>query len=292
MTQPTIRRVFLLLVAFSLAAKYRTNAEDIFQSENARDTFGIQQIYDTRTGSKVWTSAHWEKATYTLDERIDSHDPQGISGKRGSGMLTVADGVLTMAGEQPRLYIYPYAGFPWRDVEVTAYYMRVTDAAVAYAGMVAGIRSGPEGHSDNPCDAHTYYGRMRHDGAFDFDKELKHPHSTSAHRVPADEAWPDGKLPRNRWIGFKFIGYNDGGVVKLETYRDLTEGQNGGTWEKVNSATDQTGWFASTDCALHNPTAGRSDVLILDGGTVLIRNTNIEDARYRWVSVREIQRAK
>jgi hypothetical protein len=263
------------------------------EAASGRDVFGIKMIYATRDGTRIWNSAHWDKKNYVMETRHDRSDPHGISGKRGNGTLTVADGILTMAGEEPRLYINPFEGTTWRDTELTVYYMRVADNAARHAGMVAGVRSGPEGHTTmTPCDAHTYYGRMRHDGAFDFAKELKHPASASHERLPPEQAWPDGKLPFNRWIGWKYVCYNVGMRVKLEVYRDLTEAQDGGNWEKINETVDEGGWFTGTDCPEHNPVDGRSDMRVLNGGTVLIRNTNIQDARYRWVSIREIQSPK
>jgi hypothetical protein len=195
-----------------------------------------------------------------------------------------------MAGMQPRLYIYPYDGAPWRDVELTVYYLRVVDDATAFAGMVAGVRSGANGHTtETPCDAHTYYARMRHDGAFDFAKELKHPSAAARARVPAAQGWPDAQLPRNRWIGWKYVSYNVGDAVKLETYRDLTEGKDGGQWVKINEITDSGGWLAATDCPSQRSVAGASAMRVLEGATVLIRNTGVTAARYRWVSLREIR---
>jgi hypothetical protein len=258
-----------------------------------RDPFGIKMLNPTRDGARPWTSEHWKNQNYRIEARRDSNDPQGNSGKRGEGTLSVADGVLTMSGEQPRLYVYPFDDAPWRDVELTVYYMRVADNATNYAGMIAGLRSGPDGHTAaTPCDAHTYYGRMRHDGAFDFAKELKHPASSSRDRLPAEQAWPDGKLPFHQWIGWKLIGYNVPNGVKLEIYRDLTEGRGGGDWKKVIETTDDGGWFARSDCPDQNPVAGHSDMKIVNGGTVFIRNTNVQEARYRWMSIREIQMPK
>ncbi len=261
-----------------------------FDQRTDRDAFGIRMLYPTRDGARSWTSAHWTGRQYVVAERVDGQDPQGISGKRGSGTLTVADGVLTMAGPQPRLYIQPYAGTAWRDVELTVYYRRVLDDGTAFAGMVADVRSGTNGHTpETPCEAHTYYARMRHDGAFDFAKELEHPSAAARARIDPAQAWPEPPLPRDRWIGFKYVAYNAGGSVKLEVYRDVTEGKDGGQWLKVNETTDAGDWPASTDCPAHNAVAGRSTLRVLDGGSVLIRNTGVTDARYRWVSLREIQ---
>src|SRR5262245_31147834 len=86
-----------------------------------RDEFGVKMLYPTRDTAHTWTSAHWDNRTYTIDGRTDRNDPQGISGRRGDGTLTVSNGVLTMSGEQPRLYIYPFPDAPWRDAELTAY---------------------------------------------------------------------------------------------------------------------------------------------------------------------------
>lgn len=255
-----------------------------------RDVFGVRMLYPTRDGTRLWTSAHWTGRDYVMTERLDGRDPQGISGKRGSGTLSVANGVLTMTGMQPRLYIYPYDGAPWRDVELTAYYRRVLDDDTAFAGMVAGVRSGTNGHTTGtPCEAHTYYARLRHDGAFDFAKELKHPAAAARARVAPAQAWPGAELPRNRWIGFKYVSYTVGDTVTLEVYRDLTEGKDGGQWVRINDITDDGGWMAATDCPSHHPIAGASDLRVLEGGTVLIRNTGVTDARYRWVSLREIR---
>src|SRR5690606_36801598 len=130
--------------------------------------------------------------------------------------------------------VYASDAGPWQDVEVTVYYQRVDDDATAYAGLVIGARSGPEGHGDTPCDAHTYYARLRHDGSFDFEKELMHTPSSSRGEVAADQVWPpDGQLPFGTWIGMKYVIYNQGAAVKLEAYRDLTEGADGGEWELV-----------------------------------------------------------
>ncbi|MCJ8315087.1 MAG: hypothetical protein HRU38_23780, partial [Saccharospirillaceae bacterium] len=63
----------------------------------------------------------------------------------------------------------------------------------------------------------------------------------------------------------------------------------GGDWEFINTFTDTgNNWAVDTDCSEHNPVNGSSMMSLLEGGTVFIRNTSITEARYKWMSVREI----
>ena len=257
------------------------------------DAFGITQLYPPSATAAEWTSEHWNGGEdYSMAFGEDDQDPSGLSGMRGDGELTVTgDGELVMSGAQPRIYIYPDESHLWQNIEVTVYYQRVEDTGTAYAGLVVGVHSGPDGHNtDTACDAHTYYARLRHDGDIDFEKELKHPASSTGNDVDASEVWPpDGVLPSGQWIGWKFVIYVTGASsVKLEAYRDLTGGEDGGDWQLMNEQVDDGGWFAETDCTQHDPTGGESDLVVTNGGAVLVRNTDITEARYRWLSVREI----
>src|SRR5262245_54112765 len=112
-----------LLVNLCLSVEAATGGGETMATANSdRDVFDIKMLYPTRDGTRVWTSAHWDNQNYVMDARHDRNDPQGISGKRGNGTLTVANGVLTMAGDEPRLYINPYQDTTWRDTELTVYY--------------------------------------------------------------------------------------------------------------------------------------------------------------------------
>jgi hypothetical protein len=51
---------------------------------------------------------------------------------------------------------------------------------------------------------------------------------------------------------------------------------------------DDGGWSPQTTCDEHDPVNGESDLIYLGAGALLIRNTGITEARYRWVSIREI----
>lgn len=56
-----------------------------------------------------------------------------------------------------------------------------------------------------------------------------------------------GASPLNQWIGFKYIFREYSNVLKtnLQIYMDLTNGLNGGTWNKINDFTDVMGWSAA-----------------------------------------------
>jgi hypothetical protein len=263
-------------------------------SEPGADVFGITELYGSAPSGALWHSAHWsEEGPYSLTERRDENDPSGLSGMRGEGELEVEEGgELVMSGGEPRIYVYPEDGEEWLNVEVTVYYQRVSDQDTAYAGLVIGMRSGPDGHTtDTACDAHTYYSRLRNDGTADFEKELEHsPSSTRESTDLEDFLPPDGEASEGTWVGWKYVGYNIPGeqAVKLEAYIDLSGGENGGEWQLVNETIDDGGWFTDTTCEQYSPENGESDFVWLEGGTVFIRNTNVDEARYRWVSIREI----
>jgi hypothetical protein len=269
-----------------------TGGDGLGGSSTGTDPFGIEQLYPSAPSGAQWTSEHWAGGSaYSIDARADPNDPLGLSGMRGTGTLDVTgDGELVMGGSQPRIYVYPGPSGPWRDVEATVYYLRVTDDGTAWGGLVIGARSGPEGHGTEPCDAHTYYNRLRHDGAIDFEKELMHTPSSTQNRIDPSVVWPpDGNLPYNTWIGLKYVIYNlASGGVKLESYRDLTEGADGGEWVLMSEYVENGGWFTQTTCPEHDPVNGESDLVWLEGGVTFIRNTGVTEARYKWFSVREI----
>lgn len=290
--QPQIHCLFsmLFLVAGSLSAE--------------ADIFGITQFFPTKPGTRTWTSAHWNNgAARTVKYSDDPADPTGWTEDHSSstdGFRIDGQGIMTMSGGGPRFHINSMdsskvpAQF-FRDVEFTAYYQRKGTAGANWGGMVVGVRSGPLGHASsggNDCDATTYYARFRNDGKWDFEKELKHSGSTywsGSGYNKQDPLWRGAPLPVSRWIGMKYIVYNDPGAarVKLDLYIDSTSNGNpasGGAWEKVGTVTDSGSW-PSGDVSGCNYA---QNVVIIDGhGTVLMR-TDGDTAVYKYVSVREI----
>lgn len=263
----------------------------------ALDVFGVSMLYPSAIGGGSWDSQHWSNGNTRVITGVrdpDPDDPTGWSQLRGSGTPGLAidgAGVMTMTGNQPRLYIDGLVdGRFWKNVEVTMYYRRRKDDATATGGGVIGVRSGPDGHtasSPESCTATTYYARLRHDAHHDFAKELQHPTSEARDRT---QVWPgESALPVETWIGIKLVARNSGAAVQLEHYRDLSEGAGGGTWELLGTVLTDSGGWAPAQGAECNRAADH--VITEGGGVVLIRNTlgTSGAADYRWVSIREIE---
>ncbi len=250
------------------------------------DTLGITSFYATAPAGLAWTSEYWNADAHELPfGQGDPADPQRLANSRGTGVVTVnGDGTLTMTGSQPRIYLGTPDNHPWLNVEITVYYQRLEDDDTAWAGLVVGARGGVDGHGGDNCTATTYYARFRHDGNADVEKELEHSASEARASAPI---WPnEAPLPKARWIGMKYIVYNDeAGGVRLQVFRDLSEGMNGGDWEPIIDYSDSGGWAPPSNCD-YPP-----DHIILEGGgVVFVRNTGTTGpgALYRQLSVREI----
>jgi hypothetical protein len=255
-------------------------------ASSARDVFGVTELFPTAVGGLEWDSRYWDGEAHAVDFGTpDPADPLALANRRGDGEVTVnGDGTLRMTGAQPRLYLGTASNHPWLNVEITAYYQRIEDDDTAYAGLVVGARSGPNGHGSDNCTATTYYARFRNDGNADVEKELEHP---AADTRATTALWDGADPPYGSWIGMKFIVNNvDGGQhVRLRVLRDLTEGADGGTWEPIIDYTDEGGWAPAHACGY------APDFIVTEGGgVVLVRNTGVTGAGalYKWLTVREV----
>ena len=249
------------------------------------DAFGTKLLYPTQDGGREWSATWGNGISRTLvSGNRDPYDAEFIV--RGSGSIGIdGQGVATMSGSSPRMYIYDAAkAKKWNNVEVTFYAMRVSETEFkSYQGFVAGTRSDHQDQSEanpNPC-AHNYYGRMLYDGRMDFEKEFIHPDYAPARgeiNVPP--------MQTLSWIGYKFVLRTlDPNKVHLALYRDVTNGMNGGTWVQMTEYTDTPGvWDAISACAGGVST----DVITTPGTSTFIRNDSIGEARYKKFSVREI----
>lgn len=261
------------------------------------DKWGITKLNPTISGGREWFSKWDNGHARPITFGQDPDDPEFHG--RGDGSYVIDGlGVLKASSTGPggvRMYVYdenyptgsasdPALYKRWNNVELTVYYKRVTDTAVAHAGMVAAAKINHDNPALDPCDSRGYYGRFRHDGKIDFDKEILHPDS-----VPqAKSTKPWSVLPSNVWIGYKYIvrDVDNGTHVKLELWRDMTDGANGGSWEKLYDLIDAGGWGAGRPpCA-----TGVDPAQIMTGPnlSVFIRDDDVSDVRYKKWSIREI----
>jgi hypothetical protein len=259
----------------------------------ASDPFGVAMLNPTVPGGREWYSKWGNGHSRTITFGQDPDDPE-FHGRGDATYSIDGQGVLTASGPYVRMYVYdpafqdtsvynPSQFKTWNNVEVTVYFKRVSDANVAYGGIVAGakIRHIPD---SDLCGTRGYYGRVRNDGRIDVEKEIRHPDS-----VPVtSQTSPWSSLPYNVWIGYKYVIRDvDGGThVKQELWRDMTDGANGGTWEKLYEHVDTGGWGAG-----HTPCAtGVDPAQILTGPnlSVLIRDDSVTDVHYKKWSIREI----
>jgi len=285
--------------------KYFSVREIDTTGTSTTDVFGIDKFFATMPGSKEWVS-NWDNAiarSVGSSER-DPNDATGYTQRRGNATTFDIDGagILEMGGSQPRIYINPYDGNEitnpdqfFKNVEGTVYYKRTGTDGANWGGLIMGLRSGPLGHSStnydaaaNPCDANTYYARFRHDGTWDFEKELKH--GTGGSQSSGTQPLFPGGLPADQWIGMKYLAYNinNDTQVKLELWIDDTsdgDTTDGGEWRLVGELIDDGNWNTGNveGCSYTD------DKIITEGGGIaFIRNTDAAKAEYKNFSIREI----
>jgi hypothetical protein len=259
-----------------------------------KDRFGIEMLHPTTSGGREW-SCNWDNGNARgLKSGDKDQDPEFHFRGTGGAMSIDGRGIARVSGETPRLYVYA-EGKTWRNVEVTFYARRVGEYAVKSSqGFVVGARSEHQAIKSDPCNAHTYYGRLLYDGRANFIKEFWHDEANGAiaytDSKPVKEMlrWnpPNPELPYGEWIGMKYVVRNLAGntLVLLELYRDRSGGMGTGQWEPVIHLDDTGGWSAAA-----TPCTGPSDRVFTDAATsVFIRNDFLVAAEYARFSIREI----
>ena len=265
----------------------------------ARDTFGITRLYPSDTSGLRWDSRSWLASARTLSSiETDPQDPY-FQARGSSNTLSIkGDGTAESSGKVVRYFISdPEKRKEWKNFEFTMYSMRISEVKPpSYAGFAVQGRTGL-GHTNNAetnpygypiqCDGSAYSGAIRYNGSVDFKKEIHWPIYTKQN--PLLTLYPDG-VPKNQWIGMKYILYNvNGGQnVKMELWVDETDGHAGGEWKKVIQYMDKGGWAISSAEAAALCGYSADEKLLEGGPAIIIRNDGVASQLYKNVSVREI----
>jgi hypothetical protein len=261
------------------------------------DAFGTHNIYPDVPRGRTWR-AKWDTSPRTLHAgQRDPLDPEFTLRGSNHTLQIMGDGTAKSSGEIIRLYVGE-PGRTWLNTELTLYARRVSEqtdadnaAGFEFQSRTADghIGSSPQENTlgmDPRCEGHSYTSSFRYDGRALVQKELKHPTYTSQ---VSKKIWGSGGLPRNQWVGIKYITFNlPNGGVKMELWRDLTDGANGGSWEKVLEYTDAGNWSIDAEVAA---TCGiPADFRITTPQPLfIIRNDNIVEQWYKKATLREIQ---
>jgi hypothetical protein len=265
------------------------------QVDASVDRFGISYLRPTLPDGTFWES-DWSR-TRDMNNSVDPDDAW-FDAAHGNGSEHAEDGVLWISGMNPRMYVHdPAMERQWTNVEATVYFKRIADDNVPYTGMTIVARANhlvTEDGTKDLCDTRGYGGRLRFDGYVDFEKETAHPHNVAR---DGRQLWPGG-MPKDEWIGMKYLVWDQPGGVHLQIWRDMTNGADGGDWQLVDDTIDRGNDWGTVPCAPGiNPKMMLTAAPTRRGSesgkpnvSVYFRSDGIhqDGLEYKWASIREI----
>ena len=208
------------------------------------DRFGIAKLYPTAAGGLEWSSS-WDNGNpRQIGNEVDPGD-SWFDTDHGEGTYVIdGKGTLTASGNFTRMYVHDPANVrEWSEnLEITVYVNRINETQlVDYSGPEIFARTNHGTNADenvNLCDDRGYGGVALSNGKWAFVKEIAHHLPNGYVEVATERPW--GGLPKDTWVGIKFVLRNmdNDTKVKLELYRDMTAGLNGGKWEKMTEFVD------------------------------------------------------
>ena len=297
------------------------------------DVFGIRKIYPTATGGRTYesnwhttTSHQWDATGGQVPgANLDPNDEMADLVAPTTCRAIVDSGTKTLTADTNadrnswRYYIKDpdctAASSPWKwseSVEITIYYK----AGVSYSGGSIHVHCrlmGPTEHWNaitddnvNACAAagHEYSYEIKENGVNEFRKEEFHKSVAEGEGYAENIIFPDTNAPHDTWIGMKLVTQKQSATsMKIQAWKDLTDGANGGTWIKAGEIIDDGTNWKITDSAGITSYAGIpagsgnclkvspiDAALTMTGSAVGIRvdNTKVSFKKY---SVREIDPA-
>ena len=205
------------------------------------DRLVVRRMFPTKPGGREWL-ANWSGTPRTFTG-VDPNDPW-FDCNHGDGTYEV-DGHsrLTASGPTVRMYVHdPKKQTEWdANLEMTVYFTRINETkSLSYSGLQISARTDHGTTGDerkNLCDDRGYFAKITVDGRWEFEKEIAHHRDGGNDSVATARPWRE--LPKNTCVGVKYVLRNlPRDCVKLELYRDLTGGREGGVWEKMTEFTD------------------------------------------------------
>ena len=193
--------------------------------------FGIRQIYTKKSGGDEWASTAWGNGNPREIPGGCASDPAAPEFKHrdNSGSVCTIDGEgvcrLTIDGRAAILGTY-------QNVEMTVY-VRAPPAMAADG--ITHLQPKTEHYCIGGNDLFGGYVIYvdYHDQSVYFKKEQSH----NIGYTPRMEEQPTTLLA-DRWYGLRMAVYNIGSTVKVECYKDDTNGLNGGDWKKITEWID------------------------------------------------------
>jgi len=235
------------------------------------DIFGSRKIYKDKSGGRTWNS-NWHTATShewsPLDDDHDygvALDPQDnmvdlITKQENIARVDSVSKTLTADSSTNRNTLRLWvkdptatqSSSPWKwseSIEATIYYKVLG----SFSGNDVHVHVRLVGPSEHwlaiqycPASGHNYGFEIKANGVIQLRKEELHINSDPDGYARNIES-STNDAPTNKDIGIKLCTIKEAtGKVRVEGWRDLTNGQNGGTWIKMVSFTDDgTNWKLS-----------------------------------------------
>lgn len=243
------------------------------------DEFGTSVIYPTVAGGRVWNSTNFSTGANNRTLTGGVREGDMITEGNSKYIIIPTASEMQFSGPVPRLYVYDAGRTKYfENIEVTAYYKMVSYMSgfqSGYQGFEIGTR-GQHEMERKSLNVETYYIRHSLNGNWWRLKEDVHPKSNDV-TVNKGVAFD-----LNKWYGMKAIFATlPNGNVRLQSYRDVTDGANGGTWTKMSDFTDTGNWAGKPAYSSKNS----------DCKSVLFRSDNVNDFRIKKLTIRQIDPA-
>jgi hypothetical protein len=298
-----------------------------------KDKFGITQFFPSPAGGFQWFADWKSQPVSNVDlgaspPWFKQSDPYFHIEDTAGQHAFISNGELRITCDQEKDYRIEIFDEDdqkrWVNIEATVYYnWDAIDYNDPDQGGKDGIRIGSDHHfpvTQCAYNAHEYIAEIRRDGKIYFNREIVHGTGGGIRPNPdfdkaGSEIWwndfpTSGKPPLDTWIGFKFIKQLiDGGKnVRLQLYRDITNGVNGGDWKKLmewkhiegnwTSDNEETNAKIQTlidkshenvnDCRIPPPSQGIDPVHNHSGGMCHLRGDKATSIKFKNLSFREI----